>query len=133
MDLGWQLSLLPYGDTWRRGRKLLHTHVNLGALLKYRSTQLHAARRFSRDVLIAKQDDHVLRRMLQANVGQTIVKLVYGIDVKDTESEHITLAEKVVSYVHECTIPGRFLVEFFPICEYSLKLRLLDVAHFVGQ
>jgi cytochrome P450 len=133
MDLGWQLATLPYGDTWRRGRKLLHAHVHPGATPKYNSVLVHAARRFARDILSAKQDDDILPYVIHANVGQTIVKVVYGIDVTDTDSEYITLPERVVDYMNEAVSPGRFLVEFFPICEYPLRSSLTDLAYEVRQ
>jgi hypothetical protein len=118
MDLGWQLSMLPYGDTWRRGRRLLHSHVHPGVSPRYHSTQLHAARHFAQDILNAKQDDKALHFMIHANIGQTIVNIVYGIDVVDKNSEYISLPEKVVDYISESVMPGRFLVEFLPLCKY---------------
>jgi hypothetical protein len=114
MDLMWPLPVVPYGDIWRRCRRLLHSHVHPGVSPKYHSTQLHAARRFSRDILQVRTDDEVLHYMIHANIGQTIIKMVYGIDVKDNDSEYISLAEKVVAYGNECVLPGRFLVEFLP-------------------
>jgi hypothetical protein len=117
MGYGWQLSRMPYGDAWRRGRKLLHGHVHQGVSPKYHSTQLHAARRFARDILGAQQDPEVLPHMIRTNIGQTIIKLVYAIDVKDTESEYISLPEKVVRHVSEGSLPGRFLVDLLPICK----------------
>jgi hypothetical protein len=132
MDLGWQLSMLPYGETWRRGRKLLHAHVHPGVSPKYHSVQLDAARRFARDILISQQDSEMLHYMIHANVGQTIVKLVYGIDVVDNDSEYISLAEKVVSYIDESVIPGRFLVEFLHIRTRSIKSKTRTVADGAG-
>jgi hypothetical protein len=122
MGYGWQLSRMPYGDTWRRGRKLLHGHVHQGVSPKYHSTQLHAARRFARDILGVRQDDEVLHGMIHDNIGQTIVNVVYGINERDKINEYITLAEKIVDYSNNSVLPGRFLVEFMPICKYLLIL-----------
>jgi cytochrome P450 len=121
MDLGWQLSMMPYGDTWRRGRKLLHSHVHPGVSPRYHSIQLDAAHRFARDILKVKQDDENLHYLIHANIGQTIVRMVYGIDVTDNDSEYITLAEKVVDYINESVLPGRFLVEFLPARKYLIR------------
>jgi cytochrome P450 len=118
MGFGWMLTLLPYGDHWRRSRKLLHTHMHPGIMPKYHSVQLAAARRFARDILDAKQDDDVLHRMIHTSIGQTIIKVVYGIDLNETDSEYVSLTEKLVDNFNEATLPGRFLVDFLPVCKY---------------
>jgi hypothetical protein len=123
MDLKWLLSATPYGNTWRRSRKLLHTHVHQGISPKYHSTQLDAARRFVHEILNAKQDTEVLPYTIRTHFGRMITKIVYGIDVSDSESEYITLPEKVISNISEASIPGRFLVDFFPMCKCLTWLR----------
>jgi cytochrome P450 len=122
MNLKWLLSMMPYGETWRRGRKLLHSQVHPGVSPKYHPVQLRAARRFARDILNAKQDKEVLPHMVRTNFGQTIIKMVYGIDAKDGESEYISLPEKVLDNINEGGLPGRFLVDFLPICQSPFKL-----------
>jgi cytochrome P450 len=119
MGMDWLLSMQPYGDTWRRGRKLLHTYVHPGVSSNYHHTQLQAARRFARGILDAKQDREVLPHLVRTNFGQTIVKMLYGIDAKDSESEYISLPEKVLQYLSDGALPGRFFVDFIPICSYS--------------
>jgi cytochrome P450 len=133
MDLGWQLSMLPYGDTWRRSRKLLRAHVHPGALQKHTSTQLHLARSFARDILRSDQDGGLLRYMIHANIGQTIVKMVYGVDTTDNNNEFISLAERVMGYINESVLPGRFLVEFLPVCKYFIRRCMEIVNHGVEQ
>jgi hypothetical protein len=118
----WLLSNLPYGDAWRRGRKLLHAHVNLSVAPKYYPTQLNAAHRFVRDILSAKQDKEVLPALVRANFGYTIIKIVYGIDARGEDDEYLTLPEKVLQTINAVAQPGRFLVDLLPICEDDLFL-----------
>jgi cytochrome P450 len=112
------MALVPYGEVWRRGRKLLHAHFQPSVSPKYHSVQLTAARRLARDVLAAKRDKEVLPALIRANIGRTIIKIVYGIDVDDEESEYISLPEQVMELFDKMTQPGRYLVDLFPICEY---------------
>jgi hypothetical protein len=102
---------------------VLHTYVHQGASSKYHPTQLQGARRFARDILYAKQDPEVLPHMIRASIGQTIIKIVYGIDVKDTNSKYISLPEKVVRDVNEGILLSRFLVNLLPVCKYRDVLR----------
>jgi hypothetical protein len=68
-----------------------------------------------RDLLAAKQDKEVLPALIRANFGRTIIKIMYGIDVGDEESEYISLPEKVLEQINELGQPGRYLVDLFPI------------------
>jgi cytochrome P450 len=111
------MAFLPYGDAWRRSRKLLHAHVHPGVSPQYHSVQLTAAHRFVRDVLAAKQDKEVLPALVRTNFGHTIIKILYGIDVRDEESEYISLPEQVLDALNDVSQPGRYLVDLIPICE----------------
>jgi cytochrome P450 len=114
--------MLPYGEAWRRGRKLLHAHVGPGVLSRYHSTQLAGAHRFVRDVLASEQDKDVLAQLIRTNSGQTIIKTMYGIDVEDNDSEFLSIPRKVLHALNEGGLPGRFLVDFLPICTCYLYL-----------
>jgi cytochrome P450 len=133
MGFDWLLSRLHYGDAWRRGRRLLHAHVHPGVSPRYHSTQLLSARRFARDILNAKQDNEVLPHVIRANIGRTIIKIVYGIDVKDSGSEFISMPEKVIGDVNEGSIPGRFLVDFLPICKRYISRYARIPTHYARQ
>jgi cytochrome P450 len=124
MDLRWPLSRLPYGERWRRSRKLLHAHVHQGVAHQYHSIQVDSARRFVREVLTIKPESEALPQAIRDSIGRTIIKIIYGIDVKDAESEYISLPEKVIRYTIEGGTPGRFLVDSLPICECRSLARL---------
>ena len=47
----------------------------------------------------------------------TVVKILYGIDVADTNDKYISLIEKVLSVVVAFT-PGRYLVDVLPVLQY---------------
>jgi cytochrome P450 len=117
MKFQWTFVVLPYGDLWRRKRKLMHAHVHQGVAERYHSIQISHARRFARDILVAKTEDHLLPQAVRLNFAQMIIKATYGIDVESYESEYISLPERVVENISEATTPGRFFVDFLPIRE----------------
>ncbi len=41
----WILSLMPYGDRWRRTRRMFHQYFNSGTSHKYHDIQLQGARK----------------------------------------------------------------------------------------
>jgi hypothetical protein len=116
MDCRWILALMPYGGRWRKGRKLLHNYLHIGAGSSFNPVQITAARRLVVD-LLSKQErpsSGTLSTAVRLNVGQTIIKIVYGIDVKDTGSEFISLPEQLNGFLRESVMPGRFLVDLVP-------------------
>jgi cytochrome P450 len=117
MDMGWILVMLPYGEAWRRARKLFHAHVHQAAAHRYHPVQIDSARRFARDILSVKTDNEALPEAIRVSLGRSIIQLVYGIDVPDADSEYLSLPARVVASINEAATPGRFMVDFLPFCE----------------
>jgi cytochrome P450 len=122
MDGNWILSLAPYGNRWREGRKLLHTYMHAGVASTFHLTQITAAQRLVADLLAAPQEPESLPKVVRLNVGQTIIKIVYGIDVKEAENEFITVPDRFNRLVTESMMPGRFLVDLVPARKLSIPL-----------
>jgi hypothetical protein len=110
MGFDWLLSMQPYGELWRRGRKLLHGHVHQGVTPQYQPVQLESARRFIREILLAKTDKDALPHAIKSNFGRSIIRMVYGID-----------PNQVLENISEASTPGRFLVDFLPMRTCSLS------------
>lgn len=115
MKFEWSFVVLPYGELWRRKRKLMHTHVHQGVSDQFHPIQTACARRFVRDILAEKSDKEALPQAVRLNFAQMIIKVVYGIDVENYQSEYIALPEKVIADFSQVCTPGRFLVDFIPI------------------
>lgn len=126
MGFNWLLSVMPYGNRWRLGRKLLHAHAHAGAAVDYAPIQAQLAKRFVRDLLASEMSrptdrlsdvaKAVLPHMVRTNFGITAVRMIYGIDVRDpvAEARFVDVPEAVLRAVTEAGTPGRFLVDFFP-------------------
>jgi cytochrome P450 len=116
MKFEWSFVVLPYGDMWRRKRKLMTAHLHAGVAERYHPVQLASARRFARDILATGKSIESLRPAVSLFVGQLIMKAVYGIDVEHAESEYITYPEKLFEDFSIACTPGRFMVDFLPFC-----------------
>jgi hypothetical protein len=135
MGLDWVLSFTPYGNTWRRYRKLMHSQTHSGAAVNYRPIQLRGARRFVRDLLVAEKTRPAdklseaamaaLPHMIRINFGLTSVHMIYGIDVRDPamEERYVGVPEAVLHALSESATPGRFLVDQIPLCKSSQLIR----------
>jgi hypothetical protein len=121
MKLEWAFSLLPYGELWRRKRKLLHTHVHQGVVDRYHPVQVASARRFVKDILAGSTSDEALHQAIRLNFAQTIIKMAYGLDVDSYDSPYVALPEEVMQNFNEAFVPGRFLVDVVPICALPLR------------
>lgn len=51
-----------------------------------------------------------------------VIRLLYGIEVKDKEDPLVHLAEDFARLTTESTQPGRWLVDAFPICTSRICL-----------
>jgi hypothetical protein len=104
---------------WRRKRKLMHSHIHQGVADRYHLIQIASARRFARDVLVAGPGEETLVHLVRFNFGQTIIKMVYGIEVESPESEYISLPEEVNQITVRVLTVGQFFVDIFPVRESS--------------
>jgi cytochrome P450 len=120
MGLDFMTSVMPYGETWRTARRLLHTHLHQGVASKYEPTQIESARKFALETLAAKQDVGAVSHLVRSNFGRMMIKLVYGIDSEDYASEHLEQSEEIISAFSEAFTPGRFLVDLMPACEHAI-------------
>ncbi|KAJ7805524.1 cytochrome P450 [Mycena olivaceomarginata] len=55
---------------------------------------------------------------LRQMTGELIISVAYGIDTLPVNDPYIALAEKSVKAFSDASVPGRFLVESFPILKY---------------
>ncbi|KAH9899373.1 O-methylsterigmatocystin oxidoreductase [Cubamyces lactineus] len=111
----WEFGLWGYTEEWRRHRKAFHQLFNQNVIPDYRPSQIVQTRRFLRK-LLADPDKFVghIRQLF----GATILRIVYGIEVADHNDKYIDIAEKGADVYIKVTVPGRYLVETFPILRH---------------
>jgi len=115
--MGWNrvISSSPYGDTWRKYRKLVHGVMHPRALKQYYPI-------FERDMRICllhllDSPDNFLEH-LRLYAGKVIVMFTYGIKVETSQDEYITIAEEAISKTFPFVHPGAVLVDIFPPLRY---------------
>ncbi|KAF8639642.1 hypothetical protein AX17_000907 [Amanita inopinata Kibby_2008] len=116
--VGWKntLVLLPYGDRFRRYRRLFHSLVGSHATIKkFLHIEELETRRFLRRVL-AKPED--LSTHIRKTAGAIILRISHGYEVKENNDPFIELADKATEQFSLATVPGGFLVDFLPALRY---------------
>ena len=53
-----------------------------------------------------------------SSFGATIMRVVYGIEVKSKEDEYLSLAEQGNDIFHKAFVPGKYLVETLPFLRH---------------
>ncbi|KAJ7436982.1 cytochrome P450 [Mycena galericulata] len=115
MGWGWVIALMKYGEEWRTHRRLLNSALNARGSRAYRPQQLARTRALLRRILHNPDDflDH-FRQM----TGEIIISAAYGIDVLPSKDPYIDLAREALHAFSTANIPGRYLVDTFPILKH---------------
>lgn len=107
--------LLPYGELWRRGRKLMHTLTMPAAATSYQPLQIYESERLIYDLLRTPGD---YERLFERYAGALIVRLAYGKAVETGDEEFIRSALQIVHTVERVASPGAYLVDTIPALMY---------------
>ncbi|KAI0767230.1 CyP450 monooxygenase [Fomes fomentarius] len=116
--LDWVLTLLRYGPWWRRHRRMFHQFFHPAAIVNYQPSQRREAHRFALRLI---EDSTNLVHHIRHLFGSTILRIAYGIEVDDDETDgysYVTLVERALHIFSEVCVPGKYLVETFPILRY---------------
>ncbi|KAI0705578.1 CyP450 monooxygenase [Earliella scabrosa] len=113
--LEWVLTLLHYGPWWRRHRRIFHQFFNTNAIVDYRPSQRREAHLL---VLRLIKDPASFVHHIRHLFGSTIMRITYGIEVDNGNESYLNLAERALAIFSEATVPGKYLVETFPILRH---------------
>ncbi|KAJ6539005.1 cytochrome P450 [Mycena capillaripes] len=112
--VGWKntLVLLPYGDRFRRFRRLFHNIIGSRTGIKqFLPIEELETRRFLRRVL-AKPGD--LPKHIRKTAGAIILRISHGYEVKEVNDPFVHLAEQATEQFSLSTAPGGFMVDLIP-------------------
>jgi hypothetical protein len=103
MGCGELMFFQPYGEGWKRSRRILHPHIHPNA----------AARTFTLAVLETEPSPAILSDLIRMDFAATILKIVYGISIKtkDEKDVYISVPNKLTEMIVEAGTPGRFFVD----------------------
>ncbi|KAI4690247.1 hypothetical protein J4E81_007399 [Alternaria sp. BMP 2799] len=103
-------TTLPYGDRWRKHRKLMHMAVGSQAVRKYRTFQAHESAVLIRDFLLDPQDFELSIERYSVSIT-SIVGWGRRIDRKnDYVAQQALKLMEAVNYI----VPGIYLMEAIP-------------------
>ncbi|KAF7331776.1 hypothetical protein MKEN_00057500 [Mycena kentingensis (nom. inval.)] len=117
--VGWKntLVLLPYGDRFRRFRRLFHNIIGSRNLMKqFHPMQELETRRFLRRVL-AKPGD--VATHIRKAAGTIILHMAYGYETKENNDPFVQLADQATEQFSLATAPGGFMVDLIPVLRHT--------------
>ncbi|KAJ6525732.1 cytochrome P450 [Mycena capillaripes] len=112
---GKALLFLPYGETARKTRKLMHAEISQHAVPRHQQLQEREVQRYVQRLLISSDTIWEDTRRLAASV---ILMISHGYEVKGPDDPLVHLAEQVMSYVTLVITPNTFLVDSLPFLRY---------------
>jgi len=115
MSWDMSLALMPYGLWWRKHRRLFHEHFRRNQVFNYQPILKREVRAFLRRLLVTP--DNFFHHIRQAFAG-LIMRVAYGIDVKESNDPYISIAEEALNGLAEAGVIGAFLVDMFPLLKY---------------
>ncbi|KAF5364320.1 hypothetical protein D9756_000610 [Leucocoprinus leucothites] len=116
--VGWKntLVLLPYGDRFRRYRRLFHKLIGSTAAMKqFNPIEEAEALRFLRRVLY---DPDNLSMHIRRAVGATVLRITYGYEAQESKDPFVQLADQATEQFSLATAPGGFLVDLIPVLRH---------------
>ncbi|RPD52912.1 cytochrome P450 [Lentinus tigrinus ALCF2SS1-7] len=115
--LSWLLGTVPYGDRWRGIRRNFHQHMNAKAVTQYSSIQERDVKAFLVRLLDDPKEFSVHGRSLFTSI---IMRVVYGLDLTP-DDDYMHTGEKAITAFNLAFLPGKYLVETFPIMRFIPK------------
>ncbi|KAJ7803823.1 cytochrome P450 [Mycena olivaceomarginata] len=117
MLMGWDFGIgfMKYGDRWRAHRRILHEAFNIAAVKQFQPQELAATHRLLRRIL---QDPRDIMDHFRHMSGALMMDVTYGIDVRSSDDQYISIAEEAMHGLSVASIPGAFLVDTIPALRF---------------
>ncbi|KAJ2932193.1 hypothetical protein H1R20_g4888, partial [Candolleomyces eurysporus] len=115
MDFHWNFAIQPYGPWWRLHRRDFHQQLNGNVVSRY-----HPIMYEERDGLLRMLSTHPdgFHKHLETFFGTIIMRTAYGFEDAGRNKSLIHNAEELIVAFGAARIPGRFLVNTFPILKH---------------
>jgi cytochrome P450 len=111
---------MPYsqedGALWRDHRRVFDKETTKEAVKRFWPEETAAIHEMLRR-LLESPDDYAEHARHMA--GQTIMAIAYGADVQPKDDPFLRIGEVANDIVAKTTVPGSYLVDTFPLREYS--------------
>ncbi|KAF5354109.1 hypothetical protein D9756_007313 [Leucocoprinus leucothites] len=111
MGYDYNVGLFPYGPWWRYHRRIFHDFLHPNIVGSHEPTQTAASRTLLRNILRSPED---FLDLIRLSFASTIMRIVYGVDVKDIHDPYIKNVEKAMHGLSDAGTPGNYLVNLLP-------------------
>jgi len=115
--MGWDLSFafMPYGDVWRRRRKLMYQAFNPTAAKHFQPLECRAAHNMLRRFL---DDPSNFMSHVRHMANETTISIAYGINVLPVDDPYVEISEQALEPLLRAIMPGAFFVNYLPALKY---------------
>ncbi|KAF9043111.1 putative monooxygenase [Panaeolus papilionaceus] len=104
-------TLLPFGEAWRKQRRLLAQEFTFTNCTQYHELQNEQARLFVQSIF---EDPDNLLTQVHLRVGIIIIRTTYGYDVKSADDPILAQPLLALDNFAKTAAPGSFFVDFLP-------------------
>ncbi|KAG0698625.1 cytochrome P450 [Suillus ampliporus] len=115
MGWNWSFGHMPYGERWRKHRKMFERQFRPAIAPTYWPTQRKEAHKLIRNILETPGD---LIEHLRHNAASVIMNVIYGIEIAPRGDKYIDIAEEALDGMAKAAAPGAFLVNIFPFLKH---------------
>ncbi|KAI5122653.1 hypothetical protein M0805_007915 [Coniferiporia weirii] len=138
--MGWSntLPFLPYGERFRKHRRMMQQHFNSHAVSAFRSIQTGQVHDFLRRVLVKPEN---FRKDVHRLIASSILMATFGHEVTSENDAYIALVNRTTKMSTDAGSPGGTLIDLFPALRFlpawlpgmGLKRHALATAELVGE
>ncbi|GAA6058281.1 hypothetical protein JCM3770_002891 [Rhodotorula araucariae] len=112
---GLRMTFMPYGDLWRRERRLLHQLTSPASAASYEEIQEMESAQFVRDML---NEPTEFWGHCQRYAGSTIMQIGFNKRAISPKDPAITRMRNINEMMTKTAVAGRYLVDSLPILNY---------------
>ncbi|KLO17677.1 cytochrome P450 [Schizopora paradoxa] len=115
VGVDWNFAFIPYGEAWRRQRKIFISEFGVRKVDGYVGIQERLTKQVLRR-LLQNPDDFL--NHLQLHSGNLIMQVIYNIRLDSVEDVHIQNIIKVLKVLSEASRPIAYLIDSIPIVRH---------------
>ncbi|GAA5916201.1 hypothetical protein JCM8208_000032 [Rhodotorula glutinis] len=112
---GLRMTFMPYGDLWRRERRLLHQLTSPASAASYEEIQEMESAQLARDMLEKPKE---FWGHCQRYAGSTIMQIGFNKRAPTPQDPAITRMRNINEMMTKTAVAGRYLVDSLPILNY---------------
>uniref|UniRef100_A0A8H8CKD5 Cytochrome P450 n=1 Tax=Psilocybe cubensis TaxID=181762 RepID=A0A8H8CKD5_PSICU len=111
MGMDINVGMMPYGEHWRKHRRVSHQNFNIQAALQYEPVQAKHVRNLLQNILDSPARFHDHNKLYSAAIT---LSAMYGYEVKSIDDPCVTLADEALRLTSQLITPGGSIINVIP-------------------